>query len=541
MPTRRLASRLRYGTSVNSRAYRLQLTGVLVLAAALRVGLIDRQGLWVDELFSLAIATGHSLEHASAVADPARGDFVEPPGPVPASWFQRYLKHDQPPAGPAQVVRAVKLSDTNPPLYYLLLNAWTRVTGSGDAALRLFSVAWALACIPLLAATGRRLAGRPGAVSASVLFALSPMAVYYSTEGRMYSMLWCVVLAFVWLSTELRRRPGVATLRVLWIAASVAGLLTHYFFLFVWATVVGFLLVRPGRLQRRYVAIGCLLTTLLVLPWYVQVPHLASAWRITQGWLNIEPGGFNRLKATRDLALGLFTGSAESLWAPRARSSRAALTLFVLVAAAALWRWRLRLFVRERLLIYLWFAAACGGLLLLDALQHTYLVAVPRYAAAALPAGYLLAGIAVAALPRYARAAVVALIALTWSPILVTLYQTNSRNQSPIRQAAALIGSWQPDVVVVHSIPSGVLGIARYVDASTIMTSWVGQLGNRQSPESIRAMTDGRARVVFVRLHDVGAAAPEQEWLFEHLQLVRRTELDTIQIFEFGPRASAGS
>ena len=45
---------------------------VLVVACVLvRLGLIDRQGLWADELFSLAMATGHSLEHPADKADPA--------------------------------------------------------------------------------------------------------------------------------------------------------------------------------------------------------------------------------------------------------------------------------------------------------------------------------------------------------------------------------------------------------------------------------------------------------------------------------------
>ena len=53
------------------------LLAVIALAAALRVALLDRQGLWSDEIFSLAIATGHSLEHPAAEADPAQGDYVE--------------------------------------------------------------------------------------------------------------------------------------------------------------------------------------------------------------------------------------------------------------------------------------------------------------------------------------------------------------------------------------------------------------------------------------------------------------------------------
>ena len=96
---------------------------------------------------------------------------------------------------PSRVVRAVLLSDTSPPLYYLLLYGWTLVFGTSDVALRLFSTTWSLACLPLLVDVARRIGGRDSVLPACILFALSPLAVYYSTEGRMYSLLWFCVLA----------------------------------------------------------------------------------------------------------------------------------------------------------------------------------------------------------------------------------------------------------------------------------------------------------------------------------------------------------
>ena len=110
------------------------------VAVVLRLVLAGERGLWADELFSLAMATGHSLEHPAAEADPARGDFVEQREAQPPAAYARYLEHESPPAGARRVIRAVQLSDTSPPLYYLLLNLWTRVAGTSDLALRLFSV-----------------------------------------------------------------------------------------------------------------------------------------------------------------------------------------------------------------------------------------------------------------------------------------------------------------------------------------------------------------------------------------------------------------
>ncbi|HET9727048.1 MAG TPA: hypothetical protein VFP28_09055, partial [Gemmatimonadales bacterium] len=96
---------------------------VVVIAALLRFVIAARQDLWADELFSLAIATGHSLEQPAVEADAAAGDVVEPAEAVAPAVFRRYLAHDTPPASPGRVIRAVRLSDTSPPHYYLVLAA----------------------------------------------------------------------------------------------------------------------------------------------------------------------------------------------------------------------------------------------------------------------------------------------------------------------------------------------------------------------------------------------------------------------------------
>ena len=64
------------------------LLGIFVVAAILRISLFDGSGLSTGE--PLAMATGHSLEHPAAAAQPELGDFVEPEGPVPAKEFSRY-------------------------------------------------------------------------------------------------------------------------------------------------------------------------------------------------------------------------------------------------------------------------------------------------------------------------------------------------------------------------------------------------------------------------------------------------------------------
>ena len=88
-----------------------------------RAAFVERQGLWADELFSLGLATGHSLEHAAREADPGQGDFIEWPRAALPSTYAAYLAHEHPPAGLARIVRAVALK--RPP------RTMPAVTGSG--------------------------------------------------------------------------------------------------------------------------------------------------------------------------------------------------------------------------------------------------------------------------------------------------------------------------------------------------------------------------------------------------------------------------
>ena len=515
------------------------LVGVLVIAALLRIDIAQRSGLWPDELFSLAIATGHSLEHPAAAADVRLGDFVEPANPVPAEEFRRYLRHDNPPASPARVMRAVLLSDTSPPLYYLLLYGWTLVFGTSDLTLRLFSTACSLACLPLLVGIARRIGGREAVIATCLLFTFSPLAIYYSTEGRMYSLLWLCVVATIWASLVLQQRGGGVAIYASWIVASAAGFLTHYFFVFPWLAIVAYLFVKPGMLRRLHLLTCLLVIAVVILPWYIKLPESLNSWRITKDWLKWRPPQLNRLGATRDVALQFFSGHENHLWEGRRRSSIVALILFGAVAALTLWRMRLRVFERGRLLLGLVFAAACAGPLAFDFVQHTYTIAVPRYAIAALPAAYLLAGCGLACLGRRTRIVMLALIVLAWSPNLFSLYRSRLP-WMPLREIAwsASVNGSPSDLVLVHSIPSGVLGIARYANSPAALASWVGQLGNRRTPESLQQLAAGRTRIVLIKVHEVGETAPEEDWLRANASVLHETRLGAGVIEDFRPRTS---
>ena len=91
----------------------------------------------------------------------------------------------------------------------------------------------------------------------------------------------------------------------------------------------------------------------------------------------------------------------------------------------------------------------------------------------------------------------------------------NARSHEPYRQIAraAVLTDKSPGLILVHSIPPGVLGIARYFDGSAAMSSWVGQVSNRRAPESIQTRGCGGSYISFVKIHEVGEPAPEENWL----------------------------
>ena len=514
---------------------------LLVIMALLQFAFAQRHSLWADEFFSLAMATGHSLEHRAADAQPQLGDFVESQAPVSVAEFRRYLEHESPPASPARIIRAVLLSDTSPPLYYLLLQGWTLIFGTSDLALRLFSVSFSVASLPLVATLACRIAGRRAAIASCVLFAFSPLVVYYSTEGRMYSPLIFLTLATALVSLLLQERGSRVGYCLLWVALSAAGFLTHYFFVFPWLANAAFLFLLPGKFQRRWLLLCGLATGLIIFPWVWVAVGAFNSWKVTQGWLNWKPMGFHRTRALIVQFTQFFFAEGDGLWSTSRWSKLASLTLFGLAAALTPRRRFRQLFSGRCLLLWLWLIAGCAGPTVIDLLQHTYTAAVPRYAIAGVPAACLLAGIILSSVGPRLGFALLCLVVLVWLPGLHNIYRQKSRIGEPVREIAQMISAaaTTSDLVLVHSIPSGVLGVARYAQSSAGFASWVGQLGNRHVPESLKSLAHGRNRILLVELHEVGAPASEEGWLRANATIVNEKRIQAINLIEFKPKTDS--
>src|SRR5687768_10326088 len=525
-----------------SRRWTWALAAVFLVAALLQARLATRPGLWVDEIFSLAMATGHSLEHPAAVARPALGDFVEHPLPEPPATLAAYAAHDSTPAGPRRIVRAVFLSDTSPPLYYLLLSVWTRLAGTSDAALRLFSALAALCCLPLIWLTGCRIGDRTTGLIASVLFAFSPPALYYASEGRMYSLTWVFALGFAWLALRLERDGPRWPLLAAWALVGAGGLLTHYFFAFVWTAVVVWLWVHLDRPGRARLAAAAVLTGVLILPWYARVPESLSLWRITAGWSSGELSRGDLVRGPLGLIRymlfwrAVYRGNVEVL----------AIVLYVLLVVAMLLRGPRRWVTGRPLLLWLWLVGAAVGPVMFDLLLGTTTSRIGRYGLAGLPAAILLVALGTSALPRAARAVFTGLVIAVWVPGFREVFREPARWWQSFPDIAAQLDAWHrtardgsSDLVLVHSIPSGSIGVARYLKSDPPLASWTVRLKRRSTPAHLDSLLAGRCRVALVKVHDdfLGPSSAVEGWLRERATFQAMERVDNAFVLYFALRA----
>ena len=147
---------------------------IVALATSLRLFVIDRDALWLDEGYSW--------------------------------WDARQSL--------ASLWSLVSQCDPHPPVYFALLHAWIAWFGDSTFALRALSALFGIATVVVVYLAGRELDAARGesdrvfgiATLAALLFALPPFQIYFSVEARPYALL-CLGAALLTLgSLELIKR-----------------------------------------------------------------------------------------------------------------------------------------------------------------------------------------------------------------------------------------------------------------------------------------------------------------------------------------------
>jgi len=117
--------------------------------------------------------------------------------------------------------------------------------------------------------------------------------------------------------------------------------------------------------------------------------------------------------------------------------------------------------------------------------------------------------------------ALVSLLLLAWLPGSLATLSKVPRPWQPYPTVAAGLEAWArpKDLVLISSIPSGVIGFSRYLSPDIELASWVPQLHAREVPD-MESLLKGRRRVALVRIHDAGGEAPAELWLRTHGRLI---------------------
>lgn len=166
-------------------------------------------------------------------------------------------------------------TETNPPLYHLLLYFWVRLTGSSVFALRFLSLVLGVLTVPLVYQLARLAFDVPVGLLAALLCAISPFQVYYSQEARMYALATFSTTLSMFLFARIVARPqrSAGNLRgLVWVGylvATAAAIFSHYYALFavVAQNVLLVALWRRDRVQlKRWFVVQAALV-LMYLPW----------------------------------------------------------------------------------------------------------------------------------------------------------------------------------------------------------------------------------------------------------------------------------
>jgi hypothetical protein len=149
------------------------------------------------------------------------------------------------------MLHAVKVSESNPPLYYVLSWGWAKAFGTGEVGLRSLTALFGAAIVPVGYLIGRQLASRRAGLLFAALLAVNPMLIWYSQEARSYALLvffGALALYFFVRALDTGRGRDLG----LWALASALALCSHYFAVFPLA-IEGLWLLVALRARWRFV------------------------------------------------------------------------------------------------------------------------------------------------------------------------------------------------------------------------------------------------------------------------------------------------
>jgi hypothetical protein len=357
---------------------------ILILAAAafLRFYDLTRTSLWMDEIWSIEIASGRSHQHAEMSDGAIREDQVEltslkdmPP------WYRLW--------SPAT-------DYTYPPLYPVVLRFWMDLFGNSAGAIRSLSAIFSVAVVAVFFDLLRVLHGNKIALLGAAIMTVAGAQLDCAQEARCYAMLLLVAIGCADALVRIEKL-GASGKRLIALAVLLlVGLFTHYLIAGVAGAFVLYILIRL-RGRDRAKACTAIFVTVLV---FVAVWGYAVIWQAhhlpgpTPGFLR-ESRGDQHFELTLRRVAGLpgeyLCGEATADRIFQQQSPITQLLTIGLLAVAVmtlLAPWA-RLRRRPDLLLWmLWIGGTIGLIAAADLAMQTTMSGYIRYTILAAPCVY---------------------------------------------------------------------------------------------------------------------------------------------------------
>lgn len=174
------------------------------------------------------------------------------------------------------MLHAVAL-DVHVPLYHIILHFWLFFFGQNVTSIRLLSLFFFLATIPVVYLLSRQLLSAKWSMFATILFSFSPFMNWYANEARMYTLLVLMAtLSQYFFVRIIKTGKGWG-----WYALiAVLGAYSHYFFMFNLAAQGIFYLFNRRLFARgtllKFIAVAVAVVVALS-PWLLYFHSLGSA------------------------------------------------------------------------------------------------------------------------------------------------------------------------------------------------------------------------------------------------------------------------
>jgi mannosyltransferase len=227
-----------------------------------------------------------------------------------------------------EMLHSVRVSESNPPLYYVLAWAWAKLFGTGEIGLRSLTALVGAATVPLGYLIGRQLASRRAGLVLAGLIAVNPMLIWYSQEARSYALLvFFGALSLLFFVRALNGGRGRDL--ALWALASALALCSHYFAVFaVGIEAIWLLVAMRARWRAVLPALAAVAATGLAL-----LPLASSQTNPTHiGWIENSPLG----ERFWETGASFLVGETGHVIAEAPRDRYALLPLAVVVVALVL-------------------------------------------------------------------------------------------------------------------------------------------------------------------------------------------------------------